>query len=108
MAWVLGPLLALIVLLKILNIGFFAAFDRPFDIYQDLSYAGIGSETLRDSIGGPHATLVFIGLAVLIVALLVLMTLAVRRVVRAADNHRRRRRLARVRTAQSFLWCSIQ
>jgi hypothetical protein len=87
-AWALGPLLALIVLLKILNIGFFAAFDRPFDPYQDVSYAGIGSETLRDSIGGPHATLVFIGLAVLIVGLLVLMTLAVRRVVRVAAGHR--------------------
>jgi len=88
LAWVLGPLLALVVLLKILNIGFFAAFDRPFDIYQDVSYAGIGSETLRDSIGGPHATMVFIALAVLIVALLAVMTFAVRRVVRVAADHR--------------------
>jgi phosphoglycerol transferase MdoB-like AlkP superfamily enzyme len=87
-AWVLGPVLALVVLVKILNIGFFAAFDRPFDIYQDVSYAGIGSETLRASIGGPHATMVFIGLAVLIAALLVLMTLAVRRVLRVAADHR--------------------
>ena len=87
MAWVLGPVLALVVLLKVLNIGFFAAFDRPFDIYQDVSYAGIGSETLHESIGRSHATMVLIGLGVLIVALFVLMTLAVRRVVRvAADN----------------------
>jgi phosphatidylglycerophosphate synthase len=88
-AWGLGPVFALVVLLKILNVGFFAAFDRPFDIYQDVSYAGIGSETLRDSIGGPHATMVFIGLGVLIVGLLALMTLAVRRVVRVAADNRR-------------------
>jgi len=87
-AWVVGPILALIVLLKILNIGFFAAFDRPFDAYQDLSYAGIGSETLRDSIGGPTATLVFIGLGLLIASLLVFMTLAVRRLVRLAAGQR--------------------
>jgi phosphatidylglycerophosphate synthase len=86
--WVVGPVLALVVLLKLLNVGFFAAFDRPFDIYQDVSYAGIGSETLRDSIGGPHATMVFVGLAVLIVGLLVVMTLSVRRVVRVAAGHR--------------------
>src|SRR4029077_10885107 len=79
MAWVLGPVLALVVLLKVLNIGFFAAFNRPFDIYQDVSYAGIGRETRRESIGGAHANMVLIGLGVLIVALLVLMTLAVRR-----------------------------
>ena len=47
LAGVVGPLLALVVILKILDIGFFATFDRPFDPYQDLSYAGIGSETLR-------------------------------------------------------------
>ncbi len=88
LAWVVGPLLALVVLLKILNIGFFAAFDRPFDAYQDLSYAGIGSETLRDSIGGPTATLVMAGLGLLIASLLVFMTLAVRRVIRLAAGQR--------------------
>ena len=62
MVWVLGPVLALVVLLKVLNIGFFAAFDRPFDIYQDVSYAGIGNETLHESIGRSHATMVLIGL----------------------------------------------
>jgi phosphatidylglycerophosphate synthase len=89
LAWIVGPVLALVVILKILNIGFFAAFDRPFDPYQDVSYAGIGMETLRASIGGPAATLVFVGLVVLVVALLVLMTLAVRRLARVAAGHRR-------------------
>jgi hypothetical protein len=89
LAWIVGPLLGLAVLLKILNIGFFAAFDRPFNAYQDLSYAGIGSETLRESIGGPTATLVLIGLGLLIVAIFSSMTLALRRLTRVAADRPR-------------------
>jgi phosphatidylglycerophosphate synthase len=88
MVWVVGPILALIVLLKILNIGFFAAFDRPFDAYQDASYAGIGSETLHESIGQSEATLVLVAVAALVLSLLVFMTLAVRRLTRIAVSHR--------------------
>ena len=42
--------------MKVLDIGFFTAFDRPFDPFDDASYAGTGIETLRDSIGGPRRT----------------------------------------------------
>jgi phosphatidylglycerophosphate synthase len=89
LAAVVGPLLALVVLLKVLDIGFFVTFDRPFDPYQDLSYAGIGSETLRKSIGASSATLVVVGVAVLMVALFALMTFAVFRLTRVAAGHRR-------------------
>jgi phosphatidylglycerophosphate synthase len=88
LAAVAGPVLALVILLKILDIGFFVTFDRPFDPYQDLSYAGIGSETLRKSIGAASATLVVVGVAVLTVALFVLVTLAVFRLTRVAAGHR--------------------
>ena len=43
--------------------GFFAAFDRPFDPVDDWSYAGIGIETLRESIGRTSANLVVVGVA---------------------------------------------
>jgi hypothetical protein len=89
LAWVVGPILALVVILKILDLGFFAAFDRPFDPYQDVSYAGIGGETLRASIGGVAADLVIAVTVVLVVAVLVFMTLAVRRLTRVATGHRR-------------------
>ena len=46
-----GRLLGLLVIVKILDMGFFATFDRPFDPVADWSYTGIGIETLRDSIG---------------------------------------------------------
>ena len=89
LAGVVGPLLALVVILKILDLAFFATFDRPFDPYQDVSYARIGIETLRFSIGGPDANLVIAAVVVLVVAVLVLTTLAVRRLTRVASGHRR-------------------
>jgi hypothetical protein len=88
LVWGVGPFLGLVVLLKILNIGFFAAFDRPFDPYQDLSYAGSGIETLRDSIGHADANLILAGLIALVIAVPALMTLALRRLVRIAAEHR--------------------
>jgi phosphatidylglycerophosphate synthase len=90
LAWVAGPVLGTVVLLKLLNIGFFAAFDRPFDLYQDASYAGIGNETLHESVGGRDATLVLLVVAVLVVSLFIVMTLAVRRVAEVAARHRQR------------------
>ena len=68
LAGIVGPVLALVVIVKILDMGFFAAFDRPFDPYLDSSYAGIGSETLRASIGASNTGLVLAGVAVLVVA----------------------------------------
>jgi phosphatidylglycerophosphate synthase len=89
LAGIVGPVLALVILLKVLDIGFWVTFDRPFDPYQDLSYAGIGSETLSKSIGSSSATLVVIGVLVLTVALLAVMTLATFRLARLASSHRR-------------------
>lgn len=88
LAWIVGPLLGLVAILKVVDIGFIAAFDRPFDPYQDASYAGIGSETLRASIGASDAHLVIAGLVAVIVALLLFTTLAVRRLTRVAAAHR--------------------
>jgi hypothetical protein len=46
-----GRVLSVLVLVKVLDIGFFTAFDRPFKPVDDSSYVGIGIETLRDAIG---------------------------------------------------------
>src|SRR5205814_1203267 len=40
MAAIVGPTLALVVIVKILDIGFFATFDRPFDPVGDFGDAG--------------------------------------------------------------------
>ena len=63
LACVVGPVLGLLVIVKILDMGFFEAFDRPFDPIADGSYTGIGIETLRDSIGRTQANLVVAGAA---------------------------------------------
>ena len=88
MIWVIGPLIGLVILLKILNIGFFAAFDRPFDPYQDSGYTGIGVETLKASLGQTDATVILVVLGLLLISVPVLATLALRRVTRIAAQHR--------------------
>jgi phosphatidylglycerophosphate synthase len=87
--WVLGPVLGLLVLVKMLDLGFFMAFDRPFNPVDDWSYASIGSETLRDTIGRTDADLALAGVALLAAAVLVLPVLAVFRLTHAAASHRR-------------------
>ncbi len=86
--WVVGPLIGVVILLKILNIGFFAAFDRPFDPYQDVSYTGVGVETLRASLGSGQATLILVVVGLLFIGLPTLTTLALRRLTRIAAEHR--------------------
>ena len=90
MAWVVGPALGLLLVVKILDVGFFTAFDRPFNPVDDWSYASIGVETLRDSVGRTRANIAVAGLALVGIAALVLPTLAVVRLTRVAAGHRRR------------------
>ncbi|HZB77200.1 MAG TPA: CDP-alcohol phosphatidyltransferase family protein [Solirubrobacteraceae bacterium] len=88
LAVVLGAVLSVLVLVKVLDIGFFTAFDRPFKPLDDSSYLGIGIETLGNAIGRSSANLVVAIAAVLIVALLALPVLALLRVTRVAAGHR--------------------
>src|SRR5439155_14030734 len=57
LAAMVGPLLALLVIFKVLDIGFLMTFDRRFDLLSDSSYARTGVETLRASIGRTQADL---------------------------------------------------
>ena len=75
LAVVVGALLSVLVLVKLLNIGFYTAFDRPFQPVDDSRYVGIGIETLRDAIGRSSANVAVAVAVVLIVALLALQVL---------------------------------
>jgi phosphatidylglycerophosphate synthase len=89
LAGVVGPVLALLVILKILDIAFFSAFARPFDLVGDAGNAGSGIETLRAALGHTEANLIVFGGVALAAALLVLITLAMFRLTRvAADKPR--------------------
>jgi len=83
-----GAVLSALLLVKVLDIGFFTAFDRPFKPVDDSSYVGIGIETLRDAVGSSSADLVVAVAVVLIVALLAVPVLALLRVTRVAAGHR--------------------
>jgi phosphatidylglycerophosphate synthase len=88
LAVVAGAILSVTLLLKVLDIGFFTAFDRPFRPLDDSTYLGIGIETLGDTIGRTSANLVVAAAALVVVALLSLPVLALVRVTRVAAGQR--------------------
>jgi hypothetical protein len=88
LVWVLGPLLGLVFIVKLLNIGFFAAFDKPFDPYQDLKYVGFASETVKASLGQTTGILILVLVGAVLIGVPVLMAFSVRRVTRIAAEHR--------------------
>ena len=83
-----GIVLAALAVVKVLDIGFITAFDRPFDPVSDSSYVGIGIETLRDAIGRSSANVAVAAIAVLFVGLLALPVLALLRLTRVAAGRR--------------------
>ena len=102
LAWVVGPAIGLLIVVKVLDYGFFTAFDRPFNPAEDWSYRHIGIETLRQSIGRTSANLVLAGAALAVVAAFVLPTLAMLRLNRVVSGHRRVSLQAL--TALSLVW----
>ena len=106
LAVVVGALLSVLVLVKVLDIGFFTAFNRPFKPVDDSSYVGIGIETLRDAVGSSSADLVVAVAVVLILAILTLPVLALLRVTRVAAGHRGW--ALRAAVALSVLWLVLR
>jgi hypothetical protein len=89
LALLVGLLVALVLLLKVLDLGFQAVFDRPFDPVGDWSYLGPGVGVLGDSVGAGWARLVAVAAALAALAVLVGVPLAVLRLTRLAAEHRR-------------------
>jgi phosphatidylglycerophosphate synthase len=103
---VLGTVLSLVVLVKLLDIGFFTAFDRPFRPLDDSSYVGIGIETLGEAVGSSTANLIAVAAAVLILGILSLPVLALLRVTRLASDHRDW--ALRAATALVVVWAALR
>jgi len=85
---IVGVVLSVVVVVKVLDIGFFTAFDRPFKPVDDSSYVGIGIETLRDAIGRSQADVLVAVIGLLVIALLAIPVVALLRVTRVAAGHR--------------------
>ncbi|MEP6561984.1 MAG: CDP-alcohol phosphatidyltransferase family protein [Nakamurella sp.] len=87
-AALVGVILALLTLVRFLDLGFLMALDRPFEPLSDWRYAGSAVGLLSDSIGRPGAILLGLAAAVLVVVVLVAFPLAVLRLTRLASLHR--------------------
>ena len=84
-----GVVVGLLLIVKALDMGFFAVLDRPFEPLSDWSYFGPGLGVLGDSIGRAGSIAVAIGASALVVAVLTLMPLAMVRVTGVVTDHRR-------------------
>ena len=88
LAAAVGVFLGLLTILKLFDMGFFEAFDRPFNPVADWTYGPSAVGLLNDSIGRTGAIVVVIAAAALAVGLLILMPLALVRLTRLASEHR--------------------
>ena len=81
--------LGALTILRLLDMGFHFAFDRPFHPLYDTAYAGSAVGLLGDSIGRAGALVVQIGAGLLVVALIALLPLSAVRLTRLVATHRR-------------------
>ncbi len=84
-----GLLLAVLLLVKVLDLSFNTVFDRDFDPVGDWSYLGPGVGVLGDSIGTGWARVVAVLAGLGTLAVLVGVPLAMLRLVKVAEGHRR-------------------
>jgi len=88
MAVASGVLLAVLALVKVLDVGFFAVFDRPFNPVTDRSYLMPAITFVRTGMDPLAATVIFVASAVLVLALLVGLPLALARLTGRVAQHR--------------------
>ncbi|MEV4657094.1 sulfatase-like hydrolase/transferase [Micromonospora sp. NPDC049301] len=86
---VVGPLLGLLAILKLADLGFRAALDRPFDLVLDWLLLDDAFGFVRDSAGRAGAVGAVIGVVLLVGALLLVLTLALRRLATLLTRHER-------------------
>jgi hypothetical protein len=87
LAAVLGVVLGLLTILKVVDIGFTAILARHFNLVLDWILLGDATGVVQDSIGTLGAVLTVVGACLLVIAILVLMTLAVLRLTRLVAAH---------------------
>ena len=81
--------LGALTILRLLDMGFHFAFNRPFHPLYDTAYAGSAVGLLGDSIGRADTFVVQIGAGLLIVALIASLPLSAVRLTRLVATHRR-------------------
>ncbi|MEV7327788.1 sulfatase-like hydrolase/transferase [Micromonospora sp. NPDC093244] len=86
---VVGPLLGLLAVVKLADLGFRTTLDRPFDLVLDWLLLDDAFGFVRDSAGRAGAVGAAVGAVVLIGVLLLLTTVALRRVAALLVQHER-------------------
>lgn len=81
-ALVAGAALGLLTVLKVLDMAFFEALNRPFDLAMDWSYTASLVSLLQDSFGTAPGTIMLVVAAGSLLAVLVLVPLALLRLTR--------------------------
>lgn len=85
-----GLLLGVVMVVKLLDMGFFAALGRPFNPLTDLGLFGPVFALTRDTVGRVAGDVVGVTAVLLVIALLVGVPLSLRRVTALVARHRRR------------------
>jgi hypothetical protein len=106
-AGVLGAVLGLLTVIKVIDMGFFTVLARRFDPVLDWPLFADGYRFVRDSFGRPGAIAVIAGAVLLAVGVLVLMTLAVRRLAAVAAEHRTASTRGIVAAGVAWLACAL-
>lgn len=99
---VVGGVLGLATVLKLLDMGFNAALDRPFNLVTDRGYFSPVRWLVRDAVGPVAGDLVLTAAVLVGVALVIGLPVALRRVTAVAARHRGR--AAPVLVGLSVLW----
>ncbi len=103
----LGVVLGVLTIVKVLDLGFYAALNRPFDSVIDWRYLGSTVGLVDDSLGRAAAVGAVVVAALAVVALLVLMPWAVLRLTRVAVRHRRWTLRALVAAGTAWALCLV-
>jgi hypothetical protein len=85
---VVGAVLGVLTILRMIDMGFYAAFDRPFDPTFDLSFFGPAVNFLTNATGQVGAVVVVICAALAAIGLVVLMVFSALRLSRLVAGHR--------------------
>ena len=102
-----GTVLGLLTLVKIIDMGFFAALSRPFNPVLDFALLDDGFHFLTDSVGRTGARLVLVGAVLLALLLPVIMAWAVIRLSRFAARHRSAAAQTAAYAGIAFLVCAL-
>ena len=107
LAWLAGGLLGVVLALRLLDLAFREALDRPFDVVRDWGYAGSLAALLRDSFGAVAGTVLLVLVVVFLLGSLALVPLAVRRLGRLVERHHRRTAPAVVALSGAWLVLAV-